>query len=50
MRQVHALVEDGRREAELQSLVAEAKAELGRLKRANKDLAAELQTTYDLSG
>ena len=41
-----ALVEEARREAELQLLLAEAKAELTKLKKANRDLGSELQTTY----
>jgi hypothetical protein len=41
-----SLVEDSRREAELHVLLADARAELSKLKKGNRDLAAELQTTY----
>ena len=41
-----ALTEDERREAELQMLLNDAKAELGKLKKTNRDLASELNTTY----
>ena len=40
------LVEEARREAELQMLLTEAKAELAKLKKGNRELASELQTTY----
>jgi hypothetical protein len=40
------LVEEARREAELSGLLAEAKAELSKLKKANRDLVGELQTTF----
>ena len=40
------LVEEARREAELQVLLADAKAELSKLKKTNRDLASELTTTY----
>ena len=39
-------VEEARREAELQMLLADAKAELAKLKKTNRELASELQTTY----
>ena len=41
-----ALVEDAQREAELHALIADARAELTRLKKVNRELASELQTTY----
>ena len=40
------LVLDTQREIELQALIGEARSELNRLKKANRDLASELQTTY----
>jgi hypothetical protein len=42
----NALVEEERREAELQMLLNDAKAELSKLKKTNRDLASELNTTY----
>lgn len=41
-----ALVDEARREEELRTMVADAKAELAKLKKQNRDLASELQTTY----
>lgn len=41
-----ALANDIRREAELQGLIADAKAELARLKKVNRELANDLQSTY----
>jgi hypothetical protein len=43
---VSALVADAQREAELQVMISDAKAELTKLKKMNRDLASELQTTY----
>ena len=40
------LVDDAQREAELQGLIADARAELSKLKKINRDLGSELQTTY----
>ena len=40
------LTEEARREAELHALIADAKTELTRLKKANRELASELTTTY----
>ena len=40
------LVDDAQREAELQGLINEAKGELGRLKKVNRELANDLQATY----
>ena len=40
------LTEEARREAELSALIADAKSELTRLKKANRELASELTTTY----
>lgn len=42
----NAMIEDERREAELQMLLNDAKAELSKLKKTNRDLASELNTTY----
>ena len=41
-----ALVDDALREAELHVLIADARTELTRLKKVNRELASELQTTY----
>ena len=40
------LVEEARREAELQLLLTDAKTELAKLKKANRDLASDLQTSW----
>ena len=40
------LVEEARREAELQMHLADAKLELSRLKKTNRDLSSELNFTY----
>ena len=42
----HALVGDDHREAELQGLLQDGRVELARLKKLNRELAADLQATY----